>query len=159
VHRDLKPANLFLARHGREEMVKVLDFGIAKAVGPALTSSATKTGVLMGSPHYMSPEQVRRSKEVDSRSDLWSPGGTIFQCLTGRAPFAGEDLGDVFVAICSDDIPLPSQFVPELGPEVDRFIARALMRKAEQRFQSAEELAEAFAALGQTTARPPMPSL
>ncbi len=165
VHRDLKPANIFLARQGREEMVKVLDFGIAKTMDPALASGVTKTGMLIGSPYYMSPEQVRRSKEVDPRSDLWSLGVILFQCLTGRVPFAGEELGDVLVAICSDKIPLASQFVPELGPEVDGFLGRALTRNPEHRFQSARELAEAFTGVVLATGgpleaygRPPAPS-
>ena len=153
VHRDLKPANLFLARHGREETVKVLDFGIAKAMGPAPAAAATRTGTLLGSPHYMSPEQVRRSKDVDPRSDLWSLGVILFQCLTGRVPFAGDELGDVLVAICADDIPRASQISPDLGPEIDRFLSRALTRNPDQRFQSAREMAEAFAravAMGET---------
>jgi eukaryotic-like serine/threonine-protein kinase len=154
VHRDLKPANLFLARQGREEVVKLLDFGIAKSVGPALASPATRTGTLIGSPHYMSPEQVRRSKEVDPRSDLWSLGVILFQCLTGRLPFAGNELGDVLVAICSDPIPLASQIVPGLGPEVDRFLTHALTRDPGQRFQSARELAEACARVVDATGRP-----
>ncbi|WP_437677035.1 serine/threonine-protein kinase [Sorangium sp. So ce131] len=165
VHRDLKPANIFLARQGREEMVKVLDFGIAKAMAPTLAPGVTKTGTLLGSPYYMSPEQVRRSKEVDPRSDLWSLGVILFQCLTGRVPFAGEELGDVLVAICSDEIPLPSQLVPELGPGVDGFLGRALARRPDHRFQSARELAEAFAGVvhaaggaPQAYGRPPYPS-
>ncbi|WP_437518047.1 serine/threonine-protein kinase [Sorangium sp. So ce1099] len=144
IHRDLKPANLFLSRQDEDELVKVLDFGIAKAEGMLLAGKETKTGTLVGSPYYMSPEQVRRSKSLDRRSDLWSVGVIIYRCLTGRLPFPGEEIGEVFVAICTEDFPLPSSLAPELGPEVDRFFARALMRDPEHRFQSASELAEAF---------------
>ncbi|WP_437760715.1 protein kinase domain-containing protein [Sorangium sp. So ce1389] len=161
IHRDLKPANLFLSRQDEDELVKVLDFGIAKAEGMLLAGKETKTGTLVGSPYYMSPEQVRRSKSLDRRSDLWSIGVIIYRCLTGRLPFPGEEIGEVFVAICTEDFPLPSSLAPELGPEVDRFFARALMRDPEHRFQSASELAEAFHAaihLPGAEIRAPQPS-
>lgn len=151
IHRDLKPANIFLARQG-EEIVKILDFGVAKATGTGLAADATKTGTLIGSPHYMSPEQVRRSKTIDFRSDLWSLGVIIFQCLTGQLPFPGEELGDVLVEICTGDIPVASQLAPNLWPELDRFLERALKREPAERFQSASELARAFAAAVQRTA-------
>ncbi|WP_438039818.1 protein kinase domain-containing protein [Sorangium sp. So ce128] len=153
IHRDLKPANIFLARQG-EEIVKILDFGVAKAIGTGLAADATKTGTLIGSPHYMSPEQVRRSKTIDFRSDLWSLGVIIFQCLTGQLPFPGEELGDVLVEICTGDIPVASQLAPALWPELDRFLERALKREPAERFQSASELARAFAAAVQRTAVP-----
>ncbi|XXY50065.1 protein kinase [Sorangium sp. So ce269] len=161
IHRDLKPANLFLSRQDEDELVKVLDFGIAKAEGMLLAGKETKTGTLVGSPYYMSPEQVRRSKSLDRRSDLWSVGVIIYRCLTGRLPFPGEEIGEVFVAICTEDFPLPSSLAPELGPEVDRFFSRALMRDPEHRFQSASELAEAFHAaihLPGAQIRAPQPS-
>ncbi|WP_437948468.1 serine/threonine-protein kinase [Sorangium sp. So ce296] len=164
IHRDLKPANLFLARQDDEEIVKVLDFGIAKAQGTLLAGKETKTGTLVGSPYYMSPEQVRRSKTLDWRSDLWSVGVIAYRCVTGRLPFPGEEIGEVFVAICTEDVPLASSLAPELGPEVDRFFSRAFMREPERRFQSASELAEAFsaaaAAPGAETGapRPPAPA-
>jgi eukaryotic-like serine/threonine-protein kinase len=150
VHRDLKPANIFLTTHLGEEIVKVLDFGIAKAIsvsGPVQAGKATRTGTLIGSPHYMSPEQIRRSKQVDHRSDLWSLGVITFQCLTGRLPFSGEEFAEVLVEVCSDPIPPPSSFAPDLPSDVDRFIERALTRDIDQRFQSARELAEALQAI------------
>ncbi|WP_437616888.1 serine/threonine-protein kinase [Sorangium sp. So ce834] len=164
IHRDLKPANLFLARQDDEETVKVLDFGIAKAQGTLLAGKETKTGTLVGSPYYMSPEQVRRSKTLDWRSDLWSVGVIAYRCVTGRLPFPGEEIGEVFVAICTEDVPLASSLAPELGPEVDRFFSRAFMREPERRFQSASELAEAFSAAAASPGaepgapRPPAPA-
>ncbi|WP_437729139.1 protein kinase domain-containing protein [Sorangium sp. So ce861] len=164
IHRDLKPANLFLARQDDEELVKVLDFGIAKAQGMLLAGKETKTGTLVGSPYYMSPEQVRRSKTLDWRSDLWSVGVIAYRCVTGRLPFPGEEIGEVFVAICTEDVPLASSLAPELGPEVDRFFARAFMREPERRFQSASELAEALSAAAASPGaetgapRPPAPA-
>ena len=147
VHRDLKPANIFLATHGDEEIPKVLDFGIAKALAEGLASTSTRSGALLGSPHYMSPEQVRRSKQVDHRTDLWSIGVIAFRCLTGERPFKGEEIGDVLVEICTDPIPAPSSICPDLGEDVDRFFDRALARDMDQRFQSARELGEALNAL------------
>jgi serine/threonine-protein kinase len=151
IHRDLKPGNIFLARHGGEEIVKILDFGIAKDTGLGLVNNATKTGTLLGSPQYMSPEQVRRSKEIDGRSDLWSLGVIVFRCLTGRLPFQSEEIGDLLVAICSEDIPTASRIVPELGPVMDELLARALAREPVERFQSAQAFAHAFRAATSAT--------
>ena len=148
IHRDLKPANLFLARQaGGEEIVKVLDFGIAKAQGLATDGHATKTGALLGSPHYMSPEQVRSSHKVDHRTDVWALGVIAFEAMTGRLPFSGDEVGEVLVEVCTAPIPRPSSIAPDLGPDVDRFFDRALAREPEQRFQSVGELLGALAAL------------
>ncbi|APR75962.1 Putative serine/threonine-protein kinase pknH [Minicystis rosea] len=147
VHRDLKPGNIFLARQGGEEIIKVLDFGIAKDTGSALGGSATQTGAMLGSPHYMSPEQVRSTNRVDHRTDLWALGVIAFQCLTGRLPFHGDEVGEVLVEVCTAPIPVPSTLVPSLGPHVDSFFARALDRDPARRFQSAAELYDALAAL------------
>ncbi|MDI1478467.1 serine/threonine-protein kinase [Polyangium sp. y55x31] len=149
VHRDLKPGNVFLARQDDDEIVKLLDFGIAKAVSPGTPQSGdvTRSGNLVGSPLYMSPEQIRKSKEVDHRSDLWSLGVILYQMLTGRTPFVEDEVGAVLVAICTDPIPKPSTLAPELGPEVDRFFDRALARDPAERFQNSRELYEALEAL------------
>ena len=159
VHRDLKPGNLFLAKHGDDEAVKILDFGIAKA-STGVAGQSTKTGSLIGSPHYMSPEQVRNSKQVDHRSDLWSMGVIAFRMLTGRLPFPGEEVGEILVDICTAPIPVPSQIAPDLGGPVDAFVARALARDPAQRFQSARELAEAMSAVaGVAAPRMSLPSV
>jgi serine/threonine-protein kinase len=148
VHRDLKPGNIFLAvNHEGEEVAKILDFGIAKSVTPGVTKDATQTGAIIGSPRYMSPEQVRNSKRVDHRSDLWSLGVILFRCVTGRLPFAASEVATLILEICAEPIPTPSSIAPDLGPAVDRFFARALARNPDERFQSAREVAEAFAAL------------
>jgi eukaryotic-like serine/threonine-protein kinase len=151
VHRDLKPANLFLARQGDTEIVKILDFGIAKVIrreatdGSMAIDGSTETGAMLGSPHYMSPEQVRNSKQVDHRSDLWSLGVIVFRCVTGRLPFPGKEVGDVLVDVCTGPVPIPSQVAGDLDPGMDGFLQRALTRDLEMRFQSAEEFARVFA--------------
>jgi eukaryotic-like serine/threonine-protein kinase len=146
VHRDLKPANIFLARQDGAEIVKILDFGVAKPNGLAEAVKVTKTDAVLGTPHYMSPQQVR-GKHLDHRSDLWTLGVVVFRCLTGRLPFSKKKFGDLLVSICTEPIPIASQVMPHLGPEVDQFFFRAFKREPERRFQSALEFAEAFAAL------------
>ncbi len=149
VHRDLKPANVFLARHDDDEVVKVLDFGIAKSLAATGEGdeATTQTGTLVGTPHYMSPEQAQRSKLIDARADLWSLGVIAFRAITGRVPFKGDDMINVLVKVCTEPAPVPSSLHPELGPEVDAFFARALSRDLGGRFQTAREMAEAFGAL------------
>jgi serine/threonine protein kinase len=163
VHRDLKPANIFLCRHDELEVVKVLDFGVAKSLLASAQEEATRTGVIVGSPHYMSPEQARRTnRPVDHRSDLWAIGVIAYRCLVGQLPFPGDDPIDVLVRMCTDLAPAPSSIASDLGPAVDRFFTRALARDPEDRFQSARELAEALAALSAEQAErrslPPPPS-
>jgi serine/threonine-protein kinase len=147
VHRDLKPANLFIAQQDDEQIIKVLDFGIAKQIGLGEARDTTRTGVVLGSVHYMSPEQARGYRHIDHRSDLWALGVIAFRALTGRVPFPGKEAGDVIVKICSDPIPKASEIAPDLGPAIDAFFARALARDRDQRFQSAVEMAAVFAAL------------
>ncbi len=145
VHRDLKPGNIFLQRHGDEEIVKVLDFGIAKDVTITGSASATSTGALLGSPSYMSPEQIRATKLVDHRSDLWAIGVILYEVITGRLPFdESENIGKLLVSICTDPFLPPSVLVPALSIELDRFFEKALSRDMNGRFQSVTELVEAF---------------
>ena len=142
VHRDLKPDNVFLVRSDDEEIAKVLDFGIAKANTQSLDpSSVTRTGAVMGTPYYMSPEQISGAKGVDFRTDLWALGVIACQCLTGKLPFLADTIGGLVLAICTEPIPRPSR----LGPAptaFDAWFERALAREPARRFQSARELAE-----------------
>ncbi|XXT17095.1 serine/threonine-protein kinase [Sorangium sp. So ce429] len=142
VHRDLKPANLFLVRveEEQDEIVKVLDFGIVKETGAHFTGEVTRTGELLGSPHYMSPEQVRGEKDIDRRSDLWSLGVILFCAVTGVLPFQGDQLGAVIANILVAPLPSASQLAPDLPPAIDAFFARALSRDRAQRFQSIGEM-------------------
>jgi serine/threonine-protein kinase len=148
IHRDLKPGNIFLQRQDDDEIVKILDFGIAKILGPSRIGEETKTGLVVGSLRYMSPEQLQSSKRVDHRSDLWSLGVILYRCLTGKLPFNADEMADVVIQILRDPIPAPSSIAPELSTDVDDFFKRVLERDREKRFQSARELAEAFIALG-----------
>jgi eukaryotic-like serine/threonine-protein kinase len=147
VHRDLKPANIFLARVDDEEVVKILDFGIAKESQLSPVGDSTRTGELMGSPHYMSPEQVRSARDLDARSDLWSLSVILFRALTGRLPFPGDAIGAVIAQILADPIPRVSLVAPDLPPQLDAFFARGFARERSQRFQNAREMAEAFATI------------
>lgn len=146
VHRDLKPGNIFLARVGVEEITKVLDFGVAKGIDMSGDDGMTRTGMLIGTPIYMSPEQVRDAKRVDGRSDLWSLAVIAFRALTDSLPFSGEQMA-VVAPILRDAPPAPSSIVPELGRYVDAFFERALAKDPAARFQTAEEFAGAFDAL------------
>jgi serine/threonine-protein kinase len=143
VHRDLKPANLFIADMGSEAVVKILDFGIAKHTRAARATPATSNAVLLGTPFYMSPEQVR-GLELDPRSDLWSLAVVAYELVTGTRPFWGKNLGDLMVAICSEQPPAASAICPALGTGLDEFFARSLARPLTERFQTAREFAEAF---------------
>jgi serine/threonine protein kinase len=153
VHRDIKPANLFLARgDGGEVTVKLLDFGVAKitADAPSVTAAdglATTKG-LLGSPLYMSPEQVQSSGEVDLRTDLWSLGSVLYCALAGRAPFAHfGTYGRVMVAICSS-APRPLRaLAPWVPPETAAVVARALAADREARYPSAAAMLDAVRAL------------
>ena len=144
-HRDLKPSNVFLAQVDGEEVVKVLDFGVAKlaAVG-ALGDQLTKVGTLLGSPGYMSPEQAR-GKDVDFRSDLWALAVIVFRAVTGVKPFAGDSIAELVIKLCIDPRPVATRIAADLPPEVDRFFEKAFAAEPQDRFQSAVEMATAFA--------------
>jgi len=142
VHRDLKPGNVFLVRDHQDEIVKVFDFGISKALD--LNASLTHDAVL-GTPSFMSPEQMRDSSEVDARSDLWSFGVILYRACTGRLPFTGSDLKRLIGAVVKAPVPPVSDATLPTG--IDGFFARALAKEPEDRFSSALEMAEAFEAL------------
>jgi serine/threonine protein kinase len=146
VHRDLKPDNIFLVRDGDREVAKVVDFGIAKVDGLSLGDARTKTGSLLGTPYYMSPEQAEGTRPIDARSDLWALGVIAFECVTGRVPFDGESLGDLLMKIMVRPIPVPSQIASGVPQGFDAFWERASKRDPAERFQSASELVSALAA-------------
>jgi eukaryotic-like serine/threonine-protein kinase len=148
VHRDLKPENIFLAKDGDDEIPKILEFGLAREVQVDASddsTAATAEGVILGTPYFMSPEQVRGRADIDHRSDLWSLGVIVFRAITGIRPFGRGAPADIIVQICSDPIPRASVVARDLPEEVDRFFETALARDVSKRFSSAKEMAAAFA--------------
>ena len=153
VHRDLKPDNIFLVREDDQELAKVLDFGIAKATGPRFGGMETRTGVTMGTPYYMSPEQVEGKKELDYRSDLWSLAVIACECMTGTRPFDGETFGELLLNICARPIVPPSrQGFFLLG--FDEWFAKGTSRDPLLRFGSAQELAASLSDVVSGRAKP-----
>ncbi|MBK8996843.1 MAG: protein kinase [Myxococcales bacterium] len=144
VHRDIKPENVFISEDQGERLIKVLDFGIAKRRGDS-ELSMTSTGVALGSPYYMSPEQVVSAKTVDPRSDLWSLGVVAYQAMTGKLPFVGETVGALAIAINEGTYEPPSAARPGIPGAVDAWFQRALVKDLSARFQTAKEMAESFA--------------
>jgi serine/threonine protein kinase/tetratricopeptide (TPR) repeat protein len=148
VHRDIKPDNIMIRRNG---FVKVLDFGLAKltetsadrtpADGEASTRVLVQTdaGVVMGTSHYMSPEQAR-GKPVDARSDIWSLGVVMYEMVAGRIPFEGETSTDVIVAITQKEAPPLARFAPDVPAELDWIISKALRKDRDERYQTIKEL-------------------
>ena len=149
VHRDIKPENLFLTRHAQGvDIIKVLDFGISKL---ALTSPASKgsrqfvrTMMPMGSPTYMSPEQIRSSGEVDERTDIWSLGCVLFELLTGTTAFDAPTLMQLSAAILEKEPTPLCTLLPDASPELEAVVARCLEKDVSKRFQNIAELAVAL---------------
>ena len=140
VHRDLKPDNIFLVKEDDQELVKILDFGIAKTPQSQFGGMETRTGVTMGTPYYMSPEQAEGKRAVDFRTDLWAMAVITSECMTGVRPFDGSTFGELLLNICARPIAPPSSQGLML-PGFDAWFAKATNRDAEQRFASAQELA------------------
>jgi serine/threonine-protein kinase len=140
VHRDIKPANLFLVDTEYELFVKVLDFGIARQLDEE-EHAVTATGEVVGTPEYLSPEQLLGSETISPKADLWALGVVTYQCLTGRVPFTGKTLAILSMAILEGKFAPPSEIVPALPTEIDAWCRKALARDAADRFASARELA------------------
>jgi serine/threonine-protein kinase len=149
VHRDLKPANLFLHRRSDgSSIIKVLDFGIAKSntFGDAGGQhNLTSTKSMLGSPLYMSPEQLRSAKNVDARADVWALGVILYELLTGTVPFNGETLGELFIAILEQPPPPVGHKRPDVPQILNDAIMRCLQRQIDHRFSNVAELAQALA--------------
>jgi eukaryotic-like serine/threonine-protein kinase len=156
IHRDLKPGNIFLERAGDEEIVKVLDFGIAKDLrAKAGTKAGTTGAALIGSPGYMSPEQVW-ADEVSVETDTWAMTLVAYEMLTQTNPFHHEVLAQMFDRIVKAKVPSAREHTPELPESIDAFFERGLARDASDRFPSAKAVAEAFReALGYAPLGPP----
>ncbi len=152
IHRDIKPANIFLTRRdGGEVVAKILDFGIAKMKGEGFAStegkSLTRTGTMLGSPLYMSPEQALGRKNIDHRSDVWSLGVVLYEALTGKAPHADtETIGELIVSICHKPARHVQDLAPWVSPEVATIVHRALALDPASRFASAADMFQAIRA-------------
>jgi serine/threonine protein kinase len=146
VHRDLKPENVFIVPDPEAsggERTKILDFGIAKLTDGEQNHKRTQTGMMMGTPIYMSPEQCRGSGTLDHRSDIYSLGCLLFHLLAGRPPFDYENGGELIAAHLKEPAPPPSQFVA-VSPTIDSIVGRCLEKVPDQRFESMRELASAL---------------
>ena len=145
VHRDLKPDNIILLQRGRErDFVKLLDFGIAKLTGgSAMGSHRTRTGIVMGTPAYMSPEQCEGRDSVDLRTDVYALGIVMYEMLTGRVPFLGEGYGEILVQHLTQRPTPPSQF-RMLPPHVEIVVMKALEKRADMRYPTMDELMRAL---------------
>jgi eukaryotic-like serine/threonine-protein kinase len=155
VHRDVKPSNLFLTtRADGAPCIKVLDFGISKAM-PSADGAAdlTQTQSVLGSPQYMAPEQMRSSKRVDARTDIWAIGTTLHELLTGRPPFEAQSMPELFAMILQDEPPRLSERRPEIPEALETIVARCLEKDPAKRFPDVHQLARALAPLG-TSASP-----
>jgi serine/threonine protein kinase len=157
VHRDLKPSNLFLSRRADDtEIVKVLDFGISKQISPeALTAnpSLTKTTDVFGSPTYMSPEQLKASRDVDTRADVWALGVILYELLSGKTPFGGGTVAEIFGAILHQPAPGIRDIRKDVHVDLERALLRCLEKDVAKRFQTIAELADALVPFGSDSSR------
>ncbi len=142
VHRDLKPGNVYLARINGDTIPKLLDFGISSLAASTEISRITSTGTSLGTPAYMSPEQVMGQNDVDARSDVWSLGVMIYELIAGSLPFVlGDSPGALFVQICTRNPRPLESVVPEVPLDLARVIARCMRRNRAERYATAEDLA------------------
>jgi serine/threonine-protein kinase len=141
VHRDIKPDNVYLIDDGSEVgFVKLLDFGVAKLQLAADATELTRAGAVMGTPHYLAPEQARAEQDIDRRADLFSLGVVMFEALTGSRPFTAANASDLLLKITLDDAPRIDSVRSDLDPLLADIVARALERHRTRRYQSAAQM-------------------
>jgi eukaryotic-like serine/threonine-protein kinase len=157
VHRDLKPANLFCVRRSDGQLiVKVLDFGISKVLdltGTEPGMSMTRTSAVLGSPLYMSPEQMQTPKDVDATTDIWALGIILYELLTGRVPFDGATIAEVAVKAATQAPPPMRTYRPDMPPGLEGAIIRCLEKDRRNRYRNVAELAVALVEFGPRRAR------
>ena len=144
IHRDIKPDNIFLSQSNDDEgaLVKILDFGVAKIGGSGNeqgSQGATRTGAVLGTPLYMSPEQARGLKTIDQRTDLYSLGLVAYTMFTGNLAFSGDSFGDLLLKICTAPLPSLAAGAPWLPPGVEGWFQKACAREPNDRYASAQE--------------------
>ncbi len=146
IHRDIKPQNVFLVRQGRrEDMVKVIDFGIAKLVDHRVKAGdLTTTGQLFGTPRFMAPEQFRSTRDVDARADIYAIGALLYRSLTSAYPFDAPTYPELLLMIMSDTPAPLRRLRPDVSERMEWIVAKAMSKNPDQRFASARELADAL---------------
>ncbi len=174
IHRDLKPQNLFVTRRvDGKPLIKVLDFGISKTLDTQSGLVLTRTASIMGSPLYMSPEQMRSSKNVDQRSDIWALGVILYELLTGRVPFEAEAIPELCLKVVQDAVVPPRTLRPEVPETLSAIVCKCMEKDPAMRFPNVAELAaalepysesargssERIAATLRVPSRPPMVSI
>jgi serine/threonine-protein kinase len=149
VHRDLKPANIFLLRGGGEQadFVKILDFGVSKLSDQKAKSMAlTSTGMVVGTPHYMAPEQAKGSRDVDGRADVYATGVILYECLAGQVPFHANTFNELIFKIVLQPAPSMETLAPDVDPELATIVSKAMAKEPVGRYQTALEFHQALSA-------------
>lgn len=163
VHRDLKPDNIFILKEkaGRRDFVKIIDFGVSKfAPAGAEGLRMTRTGTVMGTPYYMSPEQASGSSAADHRSDVYAVGVILYEAVTGKVPFDADSFNQLMFKIVLSDVPQPLAAAPDLDPAFASIVSKAMARDPNHRFQSCEEFQHAlreWKRAGSPVSVPPQP--
>jgi len=146
IHRDIKPGNIFIARkEGEAATVKILDFGISKIRSQSKRDLwLTSTDIVLGTAYYLSPEQIRESKNVDHRTDIYAAGAVLYRLITGKAPFLGATFKEVTMKALNDPLVYPGSLMKDLDDSVSRVMERAMVKEPQERYQSADEMIQAI---------------
>jgi hypothetical protein len=159
IHRDLKPDNVFLLtnKNGKKDFVKIVDFGISKFSSLGGEFSMTRTGAVMGTPYYLSPEQAKGARELDARADLYAVGVILYEAVAGRVPFDGETFNELLFKIVLEPIPPLSTHVPDIDEHFAAIVEKSMARDPAARYQTAAEMKEAL--VGWLGGQPAAPEL